>query len=541
MFTLCILCGGFIWARLIGKSTVMFTSLDRHHIYYRQTMDDLNLIIAEKGMSPGLRHKLREFFMNTQDMSQREMWQDIVKRMSPQLQREVARETNKHLVLKIAFLSRLDWDMATEVCMQLSQLVFSREDTFGEAYTLYGVSLGTVQRREIFGGSDSRKGPTGGWTVILGKGGHWGEEHLLLTNPDLLSDNRARCVTFCEVMALSQEDFANIAEDYPDCHAMLRRYYVRCAVFYGFLMQADQLLSKRGLPTRFFVPHPKTFQVERRHHVLKTYGAASRGFVPAAEKSIKLHDPSSEGGSARSVHPGEFFNPFSQHNSLQSTDRHKDGTGSKNFSQCYSKQSNSSYVSTGLHRETSGGRLQRDTKDGFNREISSDRYKRPSVADPHREPSTLSPFRRHPQPDSHRDHHFENGHAGNGERMIPATSCEIPDVTKREFNEVSALVKAHCGNLDRQLSLLRREARAQCDELTVGMSALIKMMTDSRGDRRLGGAQSGQQVASGDDDIAEPEDILADEHHGVGSAVARAPHSSDPIELLDQHRAEAPD
>lgn len=56
MFTLLLLCGGFIWARLIGKSTVMFTSLDRHHIYYRQTMDDLNLIIAGKGMSPGPSH-----------------------------------------------------------------------------------------------------------------------------------------------------------------------------------------------------------------------------------------------------------------------------------------------------------------------------------------------------------------------------------------------------------------------------------------------------------------------------------------------------
>lgn len=532
VFTLLLLCGGFIWARLIGKSTVMFTSLDRHHIFFRQTMDDLNLIIAEKGISPGLRHKLREFFMNTQDMSQREMWADIVKRMSPQLQREVARETNKHLVLQITFLSRLYTDMATEVCMQLTKLVFSKGDTFGEAYQLYAVSLGSLQRREIFGGAGSRKGPEGGWKKTLGKGGHWGEEHLLLTNPDLLSDNRAKCVNYCEVMTLSAEDFANIAEDHPDCHAMLRRYYVRCAVFYGFLMQADNLLQKRGLPTRFFMPHPRTYQVEKRHNVLKQYGAACRGFVPHSEKGRKLQDPCSDPCSSRSVvGGGESRNRFPSKGMSDSS-----ASAAPFRSPACGVRSHHNHGAAGKHAENWRGKNVETWR------ATSSMASRPQAPQAVEEVNfyARSPFRRQPQnTDDHKissDGPMENGHTGNGERMIPASCAEIPDSTKHELVEVSSFVKAHCRNLDKQLSLLHREARSQCDDLTMGMSALIKLMTESRESHE----QQGQEARSSRDNEHDAEEILA-EHAGVGATIAQSSHDSQPSESLTQPRTEAPD
>jgi len=279
-FVICVLIGGFIWTRLIGKSTVMFTSLDRHNIFYQQMMDDLNCQVAQMNMDPVLRMRLREFFMHTQDMSQKQTWDGILKRMSPQLKREVAREANKRWVRSVPFLSRLSWDMITEVCMKLDKALYCREETFGEDYQLYIMNVGSVKRA-------TRNGR--GWRICgSGRGAVWGEEHLLLTNPELLQDNAAQAMTFVEVLSLKAEDFAKIAVDFPECQRKLRKYFVRCAMTFGLFFSADKILIMHGEAPRFMMKGDgfnqrstnssrRKLRAEKRRVALLASGAASIG------------------------------------------------------------------------------------------------------------------------------------------------------------------------------------------------------------------------------------------------------------------------
>merc|ERR1719161_1273419 len=47
-FIVLIFVGGFIWTRVISRSTALITSMDRHNIHYQSTMDDLNAIASQK-------------------------------------------------------------------------------------------------------------------------------------------------------------------------------------------------------------------------------------------------------------------------------------------------------------------------------------------------------------------------------------------------------------------------------------------------------------------------------------------------------------
>merc|ERR1719316_166696 len=72
--------GGFIWTQIISRSTSIATSMDRHNIFYKQTMDDLNIISDNLGLTPALKRKLRGFFMCMKDWSQRTTWEELTKR-----------------------------------------------------------------------------------------------------------------------------------------------------------------------------------------------------------------------------------------------------------------------------------------------------------------------------------------------------------------------------------------------------------------------------------------------------------------------------
>merc|ERR1719456_1663981 len=86
--------------------TALATSVSRHHMFFQQTMDDLNSISAEHHMPHVLRRKLRMYFLCTEDTSRRTAWQDLTHRLSPLLKMEVAREVNRPWVRKVPFLLR---------------------------------------------------------------------------------------------------------------------------------------------------------------------------------------------------------------------------------------------------------------------------------------------------------------------------------------------------------------------------------------------------------------------------------------------------
>jgi len=219
LFCMLLLLGGFTWTRVISKTTAMFTSLDRHNIFYHQTMDDLNDIVASLGIANRMVLKLRIFFMSGRDVSVKKTWQDILSRMSPTLRNEVLWHLNKNWVKKVPYLQGCSYGMITTVAANLNSEVYAHKEYFGEDFHLYIVSQGRVIRF-VF---------SAGQVHIMKEGDIWGEEHIVLSSPQLLSNNIALAISYLEVKSMHRETFYVIANDYPENIEILRKYYIKFA------------------------------------------------------------------------------------------------------------------------------------------------------------------------------------------------------------------------------------------------------------------------------------------------------------------------
>lgn len=231
LFVIVMLLGGFVWTRVISRSTAISTSLDRHKIHFKQTMDDVNAIADDLGLSVALRRQLRGFFMNTRDYSKTETWQELTRRMSPQLRRATAREVNWPWVQQIPYLRGCSWPMITAVAEGLETQRYAQHEIFGKPCHLYVLSRGLVSRCISL-------------TKLLHPGAVWGEDHLLLYCSHLFEDVTSVAQCFTEVLAMSRKRFEEISQDNPENQELLRKHYVKISITRGVRYLASQARIK---------------------------------------------------------------------------------------------------------------------------------------------------------------------------------------------------------------------------------------------------------------------------------------------------------
>eukprot|EP00404_Azadinium_spinosum_P058677 CAMPEP_0180740992 /NCGR_PEP_ID=MMETSP1038_2-20121128/26170_1 /TAXON_ID=632150 /ORGANISM="Azadinium spinosum, Strain 3D9" /LENGTH=433 /DNA_ID=CAMNT_0022774299 /DNA_START=330 /DNA_END=1628 /DNA_ORIENTATION=+ len=231
LFILLILMGGFIWTQVISRSTALFTSLDRHRIAYQQTMDDINSTTTNMHLSESIRRRLRKFFMNTQDTSEKQAWEMLTLRMSPQLRRDTLREVNKHWMIRIPVFSRACVSFVTDVTQAMRMEMYSDQEHFGHTYHMYllvhGVALSFTGR-------------------VIPQGVAWGQDHLLLYNRKNLSDNQAMAMNFARVQVLSKSSFLAILASYPEHQPMVRRETLKAALVRGIRSVAEEECRQRS-------------------------------------------------------------------------------------------------------------------------------------------------------------------------------------------------------------------------------------------------------------------------------------------------------
>jgi len=281
IFAVLMVCGGFMWTRLLSRSTALFSSLGRHSTIQRQTMDDINAIMAEQQLSQELRVKIRGFFMHMKDISLQASWKDILKRMSPKLRRDTIRESNSRWLNKISFFLGLPGKsriaMMTDVAMTLQSEHYGPKEPVGEMFRMYIVSRGAVQKFGL---------RSGAWDIKR-VGDVWGEEHVMLSQPQLLDDNTALSCSYLQVKTISRAELANIIDGYPDCHVMLRKHFVRCLFKIAILRKADEERKRRALErsenTQSIVCGSGGSQIMRKVSI-----SGSRSIDEAAAKNLGL-------------------------------------------------------------------------------------------------------------------------------------------------------------------------------------------------------------------------------------------------------------
>lgn len=195
--------------------------------------------------------------MHTKDYSKQETWREITKRMSPQLHCEVSREVNKPWVLRVSYLRKCSWPMIASVSGAMEVERYAHMETFGSPLHLYILNRGLATRCRSY-------------LQLLSPGAVWGDEHLLLTNPELLDDLTAVAVSFLEVMSLQRSRFEQIVKDNPENRHRIRRYYVRYAVRCGIRHKAKLLKQTEEQAEEIIPPAEEEVTDElSRHRVHK--------------------------------------------------------------------------------------------------------------------------------------------------------------------------------------------------------------------------------------------------------------------------------
>mmetsp|Transcript_31673 Transcript_31673/g.67298 ORF Transcript_31673/g.67298 Transcript_31673/m.67298 type:complete len:712 (-) Transcript_31673:20-2155(-) len=229
-FLTLIFIGGFIWTRVISRTTAIMTSMDRHTISFHQNMDDLNAIAAEMNLPADLRRSLRAYFMETRRSAIGPTWQDLQNKMSPRLRTEVAYQQHRTWMRRIPYMKGLSKFLLAQVAAKLQSCQASQNETFGKNFMLYVVDLGLV----------GRFGKVVGKLCILHPGAVWGEEHLLLSALCLLTPNVATAITYALMLTLDRESFIQICQDYPECRPQMRKQYIKYTLTRGILYMAKQ-------------------------------------------------------------------------------------------------------------------------------------------------------------------------------------------------------------------------------------------------------------------------------------------------------------
>jgi len=233
---------GFLWTRVISKSTAMFSSMDRHRIQYHQMMDDLKTTCQLKMFPEWFQQDLRKYFLNLEESPEEKTWRELQMSMSPMLRRETQRYLNRHWLLKVRYLMKCSPPLIAACSSVLDHRLLAQNETMGELFHLYILSKGLVQkyRDTVKDGSPVFK--------MMNVGAVWGDEHMLLTQPHLLQPTAVMTLTFCEILALNRDDFDQVVNAFPDDHPRLHKLYLRYCFIYGFLWYAQHL--RRQKPRR---------------------------------------------------------------------------------------------------------------------------------------------------------------------------------------------------------------------------------------------------------------------------------------------------
>jgi len=229
---------GLVWACVIGEVTSIFGNLHAHEQEFRSLMDNLNRMMRERDLPWPVRKRLRTFFLSARKAQRTEQQEQILRRLSPVLQGEVALMSNWHWVKKVSFINDLVPEarssdvtraphFVVDIALALGSAVFAQSEVFGEPRVLYilrqGLVLSRVRRLRVFRAGDV-----------------WGEDFMLATNSLRESEVRL-AMTYIEVFQLTLDSFLRVCQTHGSNLVLrhrLRSFVARLSARRAILVEA---------------------------------------------------------------------------------------------------------------------------------------------------------------------------------------------------------------------------------------------------------------------------------------------------------------
>eukprot|EP00928_Gymnodinium_smaydae_P039944 TRINITY_DN27177_c0_g1_i1.p1 TRINITY_DN27177_c0_g1~~TRINITY_DN27177_c0_g1_i1.p1 ORF type:complete len:703 (+),score=98.06 TRINITY_DN27177_c0_g1_i1:173-2281(+) len=227
--------GGLVWTYTIGQFCGVFSNLNPDRTRFQRTMDDLNRMMDQHGVHRDLRYRLRDFFFRARELHTQRAYTGLLNQMSPLLQAEVTRNTNRRWLMNVWYLRGCSDEFVARVSQRMTASIFCPQEQLGH---------GVPQLVIVLSGLVGRSGR------VLRKGAVFGED-FILSNPKLRDNATSVAITFAEILAIDQASFLELAQTAAQRdRAELRWGVVRLVVMRGIIRLADQLHNDRAARNR---------------------------------------------------------------------------------------------------------------------------------------------------------------------------------------------------------------------------------------------------------------------------------------------------
>lgn len=184
------------WAFMIGSFCNVVSSMNAMESQYRQRMDDLNYMMADRKFPSELQRRCRLFLINSKHHQRAAGYQYLESLFSISLRGDVAATLNEAWIKKLWYIRGASKDFIIELSQSLTSIMFAPMEAIDITNSLFILQSGIVARRG----------------KILAKGSIWGSE-FILSDESLIDKTCAAALSYALVMCIGREDFLNILED----------------------------------------------------------------------------------------------------------------------------------------------------------------------------------------------------------------------------------------------------------------------------------------------------------------------------------------
>ena len=224
-----IIMGGILWAYIIGNFCSILSTVDVYESQFRQSMDELNLMMEDRGFPSSLRRRCRTFFRQSRNQLRIHNYRKLEGMMSYALRGEAAAANNAMWLHRVWYLRKASPACIVEISQRLGTMTYAPLEIVDIAHTLFVLRRGIAARHG----------------VPFSKGAVWGED-FVLENLDLADGTCACALTYIEVLCLSAANLYQILEFFPKELKVARYASAFYTVKSKLMAMAREAREKRG-------------------------------------------------------------------------------------------------------------------------------------------------------------------------------------------------------------------------------------------------------------------------------------------------------
>lgn len=207
-----IIVAGTLWAYVVSTLTGIVISSNPEGTKFRHQMGYLNRLMARYRLPAPVCRRLREYMLQSKHLTMAETNKEIILRLSPALQGEVAWRINKKWLRRVWFLHSCETPFLVQLALTLQARVYAPNEMVARD-SLYIIHRGVL----LYGGR------------VLTAGKVWGED-VILQSEHLRTKAIGKAMNYLELFQIGRDELLELAMFYPDTFKVLRRKQILLAL-----------------------------------------------------------------------------------------------------------------------------------------------------------------------------------------------------------------------------------------------------------------------------------------------------------------------